>query len=150
LQSLTADIQQRALLPPSASLSNQQTPANLNQDQSSDEDIFDDSDTDDENLKKNPQLPNKKSMKLKTTKLPTDDSNSNINQTKRLLNSIFPSTNDIYGFQLDNPSLSSLQCYEQYAKMAHNACLLAIPSPLTHQHNDDLTASTSSLSSYEM
>jgi hypothetical protein len=147
---LTADVQQRALLPQSAALS---TPSqNLNQDQTSDEDLFDDTDTDEENSKKQLQIPNKKSFKSKPiSKSINDDSNNSAIQVKRLLSSIFPSTNDVYGFQLDEPSTESLHCYEQYAKMARNSCLL---SPSHKQHQYELSPpsnqSFSSSSSFEM
>ncbi|CAF4905881.1 unnamed protein product, partial [Rotaria sp. Silwood2] len=92
---LTADVQQRALLPPPASLPNQSQ--NLNQDQTSDEDIFDDTDTDEETSKKQLPMTNKKSFKSKTTsKLINDDSNNSAIQVKRLLSIIFPTTNDVY------------------------------------------------------
>ncbi|CAF1306127.1 unnamed protein product [Rotaria sp. Silwood1] len=153
--SLTADVQQRALLPQSTSLSNQSQ--NLNQDQSSDEDIFDDTDTDEETSKKQLLLTNKKSFKSKTTsKLITDDSNnSSAIQVKRLLNIIFPTTNDIYGFHLDEPSTESLHCYEQYAKIARDACSLpTTPTPTNNQHTYEISLSTnrsmSSSSSFEI
>jgi hypothetical protein len=149
---LTADVQQRALLPPSASLSNQSQ--NVNQDQSSDEDIFDDTDTDEENSKKQLQIANKKSFKSKpTSKSANDDSNNNAIQIKRLLNTIFPTTNDVYGFHLDEPSTESLHCYQQYAKMAHDACLLSTSAPVLviKQHNyKPSISSVSSTSSFEM
>ena len=73
-------------------------------------------------------------------------------QVKRLMSSIFPSTNDVYGFQLDKPSIESLNCYEQYAKMAREACLLPTATSLIgpKQHYEILTSSLSSSSSYEM
>ena len=147
---MTADVQQRALLPQSASLSNQSQ--NVNQDQSSDEDIFDDTDTDEENSRKQLQTAMKKSFKSKVAnKSITDDSNNNAIQTKRLLSSIFPTTNDVYGFQLDEPSTESLHCYQQYAKMARDACLLSItvPLPMIRQHAKSVS-SVSSNSSFEM
>ncbi len=153
--SLTADVQQRALLPPSAALAN--SSQNLNQDQSSDEDIFDDTDTDEENSKKQLQTPNKKSLKSKPmSKSINDDTNNSAMQVKRLLNSIFPTTNDVYGFHLDEPSTESLHCYEQYAKMARDACLLPTLSPPSNkqqQHYEvslSSNRSTSSISSFEM
>jgi hypothetical protein len=156
LFSLTADVQQRALLPSSASLSN--SSQNLNQDRTSDEDIFDDSDTDEENLKKQIQITNKKSFKSKSMgKSINDESNNSVIQEKRLLNTIFPTTNDVYGFHLDEPSTESLHCYEQYAKMANDACLLPLSSPallLNKQQFYDLSTSSnrsvSSHSSFEM
>lgn len=154
--SLTPDVQQRALLPPSAGLSN--TSQNLNQDQSSDEDIFDDTDTDEENSKKQLQLTNKKSIKSKPiNRSINDEANNNALQVKRLLHSIFPTTTDVYGFHLDPPSTESLHCYEQYAKMAREACLLPTslstpPSWNKQQYELSLSSnrSVSSTSSYEM
>ncbi len=155
---MTPDVQQRALLPPSAGLSN--TSQNLNQDQTSDEDVLDDTDTDEENSKKQLQISNKKSSKSKPmNKTTNDDSISGAIQVKRLLNSIFPTTNDIYGFHFDKPSTESLECYEQYAKMAHDACLLLTsslsspPPPPTKQQHElsvSLNRSVSSSSSFEM
>ena len=150
--SLTPDVQQRALLPPSAGLSN--TSQNLNQDQSSEEDVFDDTDTDEENLKK--QLPNsmKKTSKSKTISRTThDDANQSAVQVKRLLSTIFPTTKDVYGFYLDEPSAESLHCYEEYAKIARDACLVpATTGDKQHQYeiSSSLTRSTSSSSSFEM
>ena len=147
---MTADVQQRALLPPSASLSNQSQ--NVNQDQSSDEDIFDDTDTDEENSRKQLQTATKKSFKSKAAnKSTTDDSTNSAIQTKRLLSTIFPTTNDVYGFHLDEPSTESLQCYQQYAKMARDACLLTLSAPVTMiRQQDPTTGSISSTSSFEM
>ncbi len=155
--SLTADVQQRALLPPSAGLSN--TSQNFNQDQTSDEDVLDDTDTDEENSKKQLQISNKKSTKSKPmNKSINDDSSSGAIQVKRLYNSIFPTTNDVYGFHLDEPSAESLECYEQYAKMARDACLLLTssllsPPPPTKQQYElsvPLNRSVSTTSSFEM
>lgn len=151
--SLMADVQQRALLPPSASLSNQSQ--NMNQDQSSDEDIFDDTDTDEENLKKQIPLINKKSFKSKSAnKTMNDDSSNTTIQAKRILNTIFPTTYDVYGFQLDEPTTESLNCYEQYAKIAYDAGSLyrapqAIPSH-TYELSFTSNRSLSSTSSFEM
>lgn len=151
LFSLTADVQQRALLPPSAALANQSQQLQ-NQDQSSDEDIFDDTDTDEENTKKQLQMSIKKILKTKPiSKSITDESNNSIIQTKRLLSSIFPTTNDVYGFHLEEPSPESLHCYEQYAKMAREGCLLPTSSPTSvqKQHLANLP-SVSSTTSFEM
>lgn len=148
---MTADVQQRALLPPSAALANQsqQLP---NQDQSSDEDIFDDTDTDEENTKKQLQLSIKKSLKAKTiSKSITDESTNSAIQVKRLLSSIFPSTNDVYGFHLEEPSPESLHCYEQYAKMARDGCLLPTSSPASVQNQQQThLPSIGSTTSFEM
>ncbi|CAF4400219.1 unnamed protein product, partial [Rotaria sp. Silwood2] len=149
--SLTADVQQRALLPPPASLPNQSQ--NLNQDQTSDEDIFDDTDTDEETSKKQLPMTNKKSFKSKTTsKLINDDSNNSAIQVKRLLSIIFPTTNDVYGFHLDEPSTESLHCYEQYAKIARDAC--SLPTTSNNQNIFELSLSLnrslSSSSSFEI
>jgi len=147
--SLTADVQQRALLP-----SNQSQ--NLNQDQTSDEDISDDTDSDEENSKKQLQTSTKKSFKSKpTNKSINDDLNNSVIQIKRLLGTIFPTTSDVYGFHLDEPSTESLNCYEQYAKMACNTRLLPRPSTLSSsnkQHRYKLTtrSSISSNSSFEI
>ncbi|CAF1057416.1 unnamed protein product [Adineta steineri] len=151
--SLTADVQQRALLPPSASLS---TPSqNLNQDQSSDEDMFDDTDTDEENSKKQLQTSNKKSLKPKPiNRSINDDSNNSAIQVKRLLNTIFPTTDDVYGFHLEEPSTESLHCYEQYARIAHDACLPSLTPISNKQHLYDASISSyqsvSSTSSFEI
>ncbi|CAF4282288.1 unnamed protein product, partial [Rotaria sp. Silwood2] len=151
--SLTADVQQRALLPPSTSLPNQSQ--NLNQDQTSDEDIFDDTDTDEETSKKQLRMANKKSFKSKTpNKLINDDSNNSAIQVKRLLSIIFPTTNDVYGFHLDEPSTESLHCYEQYAKIARDACSLPTTSTSNNQNMYELSLSLyrsmSSSSSFEI
>ena len=152
LSSLTADVQQRALLPPSAALSN--TSQNLNQDQSSEEDVFDDTDSDEENSKK--QLPSsmKKSSKTKTISKPLfDDPNQSALQIKRLLSTIFPTTKDVYGFFLDEPSAESLECYEQYAKIARDACLVSPPAAekqQQHEVSSPRARSASSTSSFEM
>lgn len=148
--SLTADVQQRALLPPSAALSNPSQP--LNQDQSSDEDIFDDTDSDEENTKKQLQLSIKKSLKAKTiNKSLLDESNNSAMQAKRLLGSIFPTTNDVYGFHLGLPSPESLHCYEQYAKMARDGCLLPTSTSMSAQNQQPIPLSTvSSTTSFEM
>lgn len=151
LFSLTADVQLRALLPPSAALSN--SSQNINQDQSSDEDIFDDSDTDDESSKKQIPITNKKSLKSKSTgKSMGEDPNSGAMQIKRLLSTMFPSTNDVYGFHLGEPSAESLHCYEQYAKIARDACSF-VPSQNQHDYYE-LSGSShksfSSSSSFEM
>ncbi|CAF3229465.1 unnamed protein product [Rotaria sp. Silwood2] len=149
--SLTADVQQRARLPPSTSLPNQSQ--NLNQDQTSDEDIFDDTDTDEETSKKQLRMANKKSFKSKTpNKLINDDSNNSAIQVKRLLSIIFPTTNDVYGFHLDEPSTESLHCYEQYAKIARDAC--SLPTTSNNQNIFELSLSLnrsmSSSSSFEI
>jgi hypothetical protein len=84
-----------------------------------------------------------------------EDSNNSVIQVKRLLNTIFPTTKDVYGFHLDDPSTESLQCYEQYAKIAHDACLVSTSSALisssNKQHQYQLSRlSISSASSFEM
>ena len=143
-------MQQRALLPQSAALSNPSQ--QLNQDQSSDEDIFDDTDTDEENTKKQLQMSVKKSLKAKTmNKSILDESNNSAIQVKRLLGSIFPTTNDVYGFHLELPSPESLHCYEQYAKMARDGCLLSTSASgsAPNQHQISLP-SVSSTMSFEM
>ena len=148
-----ADVQQRALLPPTAALS---TPSpQTNQDQSSDEDIFDDTDTDDENFRKQSQISNKKSYKSKIiNRSINDESNNSAMQIKRLLSTIFPTTNDVYGFHLNEPSAESLQCYEQYARMARDACLPTSTPSSNKQHFNELSIqsyqSVSSNSSFEM
>ncbi|CAF1144930.1 unnamed protein product [Adineta ricciae] len=150
---LMADVQQRALLPPTAALS---TPSpQANQDQSSDEDIFDDTDTDDENFRKQSQISNKKSYKSKIiNRSINDESNSSAMQIKRLLSTIFPTTNDVYGFHLNEPSSESLQCYEQYARMARDACLPTSTPSSNKQHFNELSIqsyqSVSSNSSFEI
>ncbi len=83
-----------------------------------------------------------------------DDSNNSAIQAKRLLNTIFPTTEDVYGFHLEEPSTESLHCYEQYAKMARDACLPSSISPSNKQYYNELSMSSyqsvSSASSFEM
>ncbi|CAF2966594.1 unnamed protein product, partial [Rotaria sp. Silwood2] len=73
---------------------------------------------------------------------------------KRLLSIIFPTTNDVYGFHLDEPSTESLHCYEQYAKIARDACSLPTTSTSNNQNMYELSLSLyrsmSSSSSFEI
>ena len=106
-------------------------------------------------------MSNRKSIKPKPiNKSINDEINNSAIQIKRLLSTIFPSTNDVYGFHLDEPSIESLNCYEQYAKMARDACLIssstpfAPPLPPNRQHSYETSLasnrSVSSTSSFEM
>ena len=154
MSSLTADVQQRALLPVSAGGSNQSQ--NNNQDQSSDEDLPDDTDSDEENSKKQLSILAKKASKMKTTTRPNyDDPVQGAIQVKKFLNAIFPTTQDVYGFALDEPSPESLKCYENYAKIARDACSLPSPSVLCQQQVQyelalPLNRSASSSSNFSM
>lgn len=111
------------MLPTSASTSNQTQ--NSNQEQTSDEELIEESESDDENSKKQISIISKKTSKSKlNNRIVNDDSNQTLSHGKRLIASIFPSTRDVYGFELGDPSIESLQYYETYARIAQDAFFL--------------------------
>ena len=124
---------------------------NLNQDQTSDEDILDDTDTDEESSKKQLPMTNRKATKSKAIGRSTNDElNNSVIKLKRLFSTIFPTTNDTYGFQLDGPSTESLHCYEEFARMGHYACSLSVlNSQRLHELSVSSNQSASSTSSFE-
>ncbi|CAF1581094.1 unnamed protein product, partial [Didymodactylos carnosus] len=157
--SVSSDIQQRGLFqqqqtPPSITspqAQQQQKETSEHTSYSSDGSIFDDTDTDDEKKQQMQQSSQSQLTKKVKSKLKSKfyDDITNNNQIKKVLNNIFPSTYDVYGLQIDEPSQESLRIYEQFSKMGSNETLLS-PSFIQRSTSAYSTHSISSSSSFEI